>query len=123
MDASTLSSSRNPSLCESQLEYAMLCEMLRQGLLPVQQKYIAGYRADFAFPAEKIVVEVDGEYWHCNKRQKYWDAFRDYRMKRAGWTVFRFWGANVVNRTALCVDIIKRNVNRREDMASYGVTG
>ena len=114
MDASTLSSSRNPSLCESQLEYAMLKAMLDRGLLPVQQKYIAGYRADFAFPAEKIVVEIDGEYWHKNNRQKYWDAFRDARMKRLGWTVLRFWGDNVVNKTTACVDIIQRYVERRK---------
>ncbi len=114
MDASTLSSSRNPSLCESQLEYALLCEMLRQGLRPVQQKYIAGYRADFAFPAEKIVVEADGKYWHCNNRKKYWDAFRDNRMKRLGWTVLRFWDDNIVNKTERCVDIVKRNVERRK---------
>ena len=88
--------------------------MLNQGLRPVQQKYIAGYRADFAFPAEKIVVEVDGRYWHCNGRQKYWDAFRDARMRRLGWTIFRFWDNNVVNKPQKCVAIVKRNVERRK---------
>jgi len=48
-----------------------------------------GYIADFALPDRKIIIEVDGERWHSGKKKLKKDRFRDYMLKRAGWTTIR----------------------------------
>ena len=48
-----------------------------------------GYIADFALPDKKIIIEVDGERWHSGKKKLKKDQFRDYMLKRAGWTTIR----------------------------------
>jgi len=48
-----------------------------------------GYIADFVLPNRKIIVEVDGEKWHSSKERTKKDKFRDYMLKRAGWTTIR----------------------------------
>ena len=66
-------------------------------------------RPDFTFPIARLVVMVDGCFWHgcptCYKRPKtnrgYWepklsanvkrDATATTVLKRAGWRVFRIW--------------------------------
>lgn len=46
---------------------------------------IKGYYADFAVPAKKVVIEVDGARWHGGRH----DVVRDYVMHEAGWNVLR----------------------------------
>ena len=48
-----------------------------------------GYIADFALVNKKIIIEVDGERWHSGKKKVKKDRFRDYILKRAGWTTIR----------------------------------
>jgi very-short-patch-repair endonuclease len=57
---------------------------------------IAGYIVDFAAPAARLVVEVDGGY-HAQRRAA--DARRDARLRRAGWRVVR------VSAAAVCRDV------------------
>jgi len=45
-----------------------------------------GFIIDFAIPDKKIAIEVDGKYWHKNKKK---DRFRDWMLKRDGWRVIR----------------------------------
>ena len=48
-----------------------------------------GYIADFALLDKRIIIEVDGKRWHSGKQKQKKDRFRDYMLKRAGWTVIR----------------------------------
>ena len=48
-----------------------------------------GFIADFALPDKKIIIEVDGERWHSGKKKVKKDRFRDYMLKRDGWTTIR----------------------------------
>ena len=48
-----------------------------------------GYIADFAIPSLKIIIEVDGKRWHSSKKQRKKDRFRDYMLKREGWSTIR----------------------------------
>ena len=48
-----------------------------------------GYIADFALPDRKVIIEVDGERWHSGKKKIRKDRFRDYMLKRDGWTTIR----------------------------------
>jgi DNA mismatch endonuclease (patch repair protein) len=81
-------------------------------------------RPDFVFPAKRIVVFVDGEFWHGHRtlcrypqtRRAWWAAKIDGNKKRdrrqtstlraAGWTVIRIWQSEV--RTARCLRKLRR---------------
>jgi len=48
------------------------------------------YRPDFQFPNKKIIIEVDGYYKHFTKEGYKKDRIREYYLRKAGWTVYRF---------------------------------
>jgi very-short-patch-repair endonuclease len=58
----------------------------------VRQMPIGPYFADFACRESCLVVEVDGSQ-HAGRAQ---DRFRDETMKVNGWSVLRFWHADVL---------------------------
>nr|WP_246730339.1 endonuclease domain-containing protein [Nitratireductor mangrovi] len=55
-----------------------------------RQMPISGYIVDFACPARKIIVEVDGSQ-HGRTGAALRDRARDRRLNLLGWTVLRFW--------------------------------
>lgn len=77
-------------------------------------------RPDIVFPRQKIAVFCDGDFWHGRNwterklriqngvRSKYWvnkiesNIARDKRvnreLRRAGWTVLRFWETDILKR-------------------------
>ena len=89
-------------------------------------------RPDFVFPKEKVVVFVDGDFWHGrNWRQRkkklkegsnagYWVAKiqanidRDRRqgeeLSEAGWTVVRLWETYVLNDSAAAAEYVARTL-------------
>lgn len=46
------------------------------------------YNIDFAFPVEKIAIEIDSR-WHSKKETKDRDIRKDAYLEAKGWTVFR----------------------------------
>jgi very-short-patch-repair endonuclease len=56
---------------------------------------IAGYIVDFACPARKLVVEIDGSQ-HAGAAQSEADATRALKLQALGWTVLRFWNDDVL---------------------------
>lgn len=85
---------------------ALLWSRLRARQLGVQfrRQYVVGrFIADFAAPAARLVVEVDGGY-HAGRSGP--DARRDEALRRLGWRVLRVSAALVEQRlegTALLV--------------------
>ncbi len=85
-----------------------------------QVKELPG-KPDFVFPRKKIVVFVDGCFWHgcslCYRRpassQDYWDAkvagniARDRRtracLRRLGWSVLRIWEHEISQSLGRCM--------------------
>lgn len=85
-----------------------------------RHKQIAGTRPDFAFLGRRLVIFVDGCFWHgcpiCEKRPAtntdYWDAklSRNSRrdadqtaaLREAGWNVVRFWGHELESSALRC---------------------
>jgi very-short-patch-repair endonuclease len=61
------------------------------------------YRVDFAFPDDKIAVELDGYEYHSNKEQFTNDRKRQREMELAGWRFIRFSGSEVYKNTDACV--------------------
>ncbi|HET7626000.1 MAG TPA: very short patch repair endonuclease [Verrucomicrobiae bacterium] len=89
-------------------------------------------KPDFVFPEKRIVVFVDGCFWHgcpqCYRRPrsnlKYWDAkvsrntARDREvtrvLKKLGWRVVRIW-AHELKKPKNCIRKILRFVSTRPD--------
>ena len=80
-------------------------------------------KPDFVFTKAKLVVFVDGDFWHGwrfpewkEKLQPYWqakiernrrrDQYNFQRLRRAGWTVLRFWSHQIESRLEAVVDQI-----------------
>ena len=74
----------------------------------------SGFIIDIAFPALRVAVECDGERWHKpgNKR----DRFRDYILRRGGWTVIRFTEKEIVTDYCACVDRIEEVIKRLQSL-------
>lgn len=71
-----------------------------------RQLPVAGYIVDFACPAKKIIVEVDGSQ-HAGGMTADKDALRDRELAAAGWTVLRFWDDDVLRDIdAVCLHIV-----------------
>ncbi len=48
------------------------------------------YRPDFQFPKHKVIIELYGYYKHFTDKGKQKDKIREYYLKKAGWTVYKF---------------------------------
>ncbi len=49
--------------------------------------YVGSYPLDIAYLPKKINIEVDGKYWHRNKKHR--DRRRDGFLRKLGWVVIR----------------------------------
>jgi len=56
---------------------------------------VAGYIVDFACPTKRLVVEVDGAE-HAEAGAAFADQARSKRLTEDGWTVLRFWNADIL---------------------------
>jgi very-short-patch-repair endonuclease len=71
-----------------------------------RQVPIAGYIVDFACPANKLIVEVDG-FQHGEYDNAAKDTIRTARLQLDGWTVLRFWNDDVIRDVdAVCDHIL-----------------
>ena len=76
------------------------------GLAFRRQMPIAGYIVDFACPAKKLVVEVDGTQ-HADSAMAGTDLVRTRRLETLGWTIPRFWNDDVLHDIdAVCAHIV-----------------
>lgn len=88
---------------ETDLERTLRVAMTDAGLAFERQYPIDRFVADFAFPAQGLVVEVDGTFWHDAEK----DARRDGVLAGLGWRVLRFDERQVMKETAACVEVVR----------------
>lgn len=67
------------------------------------------YQYDFAFPKQKIDVEIDGG-THLNEKVKKIDERRDEFSRQSGWKVIRFTASQVKQDVIKCIDILKKHL-------------
>jgi very-short-patch-repair endonuclease len=65
------------------------------GLSFRRQMPIADYIVDFACPAKKLIVELDGSQ-HASPEIAATDTVRDAKLEALGWTILRFWNDDVI---------------------------
>lgn len=62
------------------------------------QKQVCGYFPDFTLVKYKIIIEVDGEYWHTLPLVAKKDRKKEREWKKAGYLVLRFWEKEVLKK-------------------------
>jgi very-short-patch-repair endonuclease len=80
-----LSGSKNGTSIERKVA-AILVEL---GVEFVFQKVISRCIVDFYIPAQKKIIEADGDYWHNLPEVKKRDRLRDFFLKDRGFTILR----------------------------------
>jgi len=75
---------------------------------PVIGLVVEGYETDFAWPAQRLVVETDGWGTHSTKMAFGEDRRRDVMMRLAGWTVLRFTYRDVIHDPAYVTSTLAR---------------
>lgn len=95
------------------IEAILYRAMRDRGLTPVAQYGIGRYRADFAFPDVRVVVECDGRPWHDPDS----DRDRDAALRRRGWEPLHFTGSEITRDAAACVARVQREIRARRATA------
>jgi hypothetical protein len=70
-------------------------------------------RVDFAYPEERLVIEVDGRRWHTRVKDFSIDPRRDQLAIMSGWIVERFPWKQVDQRPDEVIDTIRESLGRR----------
>ena len=86
---------RDMTPAERKLWHALRGHRL-EGISFRRQMPIAGSIVDFAAPAHRLIVELDGSQ-HGVARGARADRLRDETLAGLGWTVLRFWNPDVMN--------------------------
>ena len=102
---------------ESPIEKLFLKFIITNGLLPIiePQFVIDKYRADFAIPNHKIIIELDGHEFHNTKEQRGKDSERDRDLLQLGWTTIRFTGTEVYSNPQKCIDSLRAILKNKEE--------
>jgi very-short-patch-repair endonuclease len=74
-----------------------------------RQHPVGRYVADFACPAEKLVIEVDGGQ-HATQEEA--DAVRTSAIALRGYRVIRFWDGDVIRNMSGVLEAISREMSR-----------
>jgi ATP-dependent DNA helicase Rep len=95
---------------------ALMFRALRDlGLAPLAQYGVGPYRADLAFPQQRLLVECDGRDWHDAERDRRRDAHLDSR----GWSVVRFSGSRITRESNACAAEVSSLLSDRAGIVSY----
>jgi hypothetical protein len=58
------------------------------------------YQADFVLPDYKIIIEVQGAYWHSMEKEIESDAFKFAVYEMAGYTILAWWDYDIYSNLA-----------------------
>ena len=101
LDERGLTNVPTPSVLESKMARLMI----RYRLPPARPEHIAGelgeYRIDYAYPPERVAVELHGYASHRTPEQLRADQARQRRLTLQGWTVVVFTWRDVVHNPAM----------------------
>ena len=95
-------------------ERAML-KLIRAAHLPAPRTnvLIAGFTADFLWPDQRLIVEVDGYPYHSSRSALERDHRRDIVHKNAGYEVLRFTARQLEEEPLYVAAVIARALDRR----------
>lgn len=112
---------------DTALEKMLCAELNCHGITTFKRNNKAVYgKPDITFPARKIAVFCDGDFWHgynwenaqneIKSNREFWipkiernmqrDREVTERLQEQGWTVLRFWGHEILKELDYCVSVI-----------------
>lgn len=112
---------REDGVPESELERRFI-RLVRKLRLPepARQVRIGSYRVDFAYPAHRIAIELDGYRYHGSSRALRADLVRQNRLVLLGWLPLRFTWADVADEDAVAETL--RTILARETSVAESIT-
>jgi very-short-patch-repair endonuclease len=117
---------------ERQVKEELLKRGYKEGINFIHQyKFMNKFMCDFCFPQQKLIIEVDGDFWHCNpKKYPTGSILHPHQIKGIGrdksksayimkvdngaWTLFRFWESDIKKDVAKCVDRIEEFLREKK---------
>jgi very-short-patch-repair endonuclease len=101
------------SRTRSGAERAML-RLIRAARLPTPRTNypVAGFTADFCWPEERLIVEVDGYPYHASRPAIERDHRRDIVHREAGYEVLRFTAGQLEDASVYVATVIARALDR-----------
>jgi very-short-patch-repair endonuclease len=104
---------------ESELERRML-ELIAENHLPApeRQRRVGPHRVDFAYPAQGVIVEVDGRATHGTAEAFESDPVRQNALVLDGWTVLRFTWKQITRDPDYVADALSRVLQGAARLAS-----
>jgi very-short-patch-repair endonuclease len=103
-----------PSRTRSGGERAMLRLLRAAHLPPPRTNYVvAGFSADFCWPDERVIVELDGYDFHSHRTAFERDHRRDLVHRDAGFEVLRFTSQQLKDEPVYVATVIARALDRR----------
>lgn len=97
----------------------MMKKLLNDSTIPFEHQYCLGnHLYDFHISNTKILIEVDGDYWHGNPKkfaklnsmqlkQKERDKKHDEVALNSGFILLRFWEDDILNNAEKVIEILK----------------
>jgi very-short-patch-repair endonuclease len=100
---------------DSELERVMAALLRRHGLPPaVFHARVLGFEVDFAYVAEKLILECDGWAIHGLDKEAFErDRARDAALVAAGWTILHLSWAQITQRPMWVADVIRSSLAER----------
>jgi very-short-patch-repair endonuclease len=91
-------------------------KLCRQAQLqePVSNVRVAGFEVDFFWPAENLIVEVDGYRYHSHRAAFERDRQRDARLLAAGFVVIRITWRQLTEKPLTVVATIASALSRSQ---------
>ena len=92
-----------------------MLNLIRAAGLPVPSTdvLIAGFTADFVWPDQRLIVELDGYPYHRDRAAFERDHRRDIVHRNSGYDVLRFTGRQLEEEPFLVITAIARALDRR----------
>lgn len=92
-----------------------MLRLVRAAQLPVPRTNypVAGYSADFCWPDQRVIVEIDGYDFHSGRAAFERDHRRDIVHKNAGYEVLRFTVRQLEDEPLYVAAVIARALERR----------
>ena len=117
----------------SKIEILLRKELWNRGLRYQKNRNDVFGKPDIVFKGKKVAVFCDSEFWHgynweerkkdFKSHQEFWIPKIERNMQRdievtqklqsQGWTVLRFWGAEIKKETEKCALIIEKAVKEK----------
>lgn len=103
---------------DTSIEVLMQDELKRRNIAFKTHVPLLGIcQPDIVISEKMIVVQCDGDYWHSKefKNGEQWrkDRRQDRVLRKAGWTVHRFWGSEIHRDVESCVNQIIGDLDLR----------